>query len=368
MRIAYTYWLSLAQQGTVVGFDVPWVYPVLAWVPILLAGIAGVEALPVLWLVLIAVLNAVAVAALAASGERGIRGAWLWLLLLVALGPVAIARIDSIAVPIAILGVCAAWAGRPWLAATAWTVGAWMKIAPGALWIAALVAERRRLPILLPGVVVSSVVVAAALAAGAGANVFSFITWQSSRGLQVEAVLATPLHLAGVPLEYDEQQMTFQMTGEAAAAIARFATPLLVCVVAAIAVLGFVAARRGAHRESVQAWLATALTAALIVMNSVGSPQFLTWLAAPAILLAAERAWRTVGLIVGLSAVTQAIFPWLYGPVLSQDAVGITPLVVRNVGMLALLVVAMVSLTRLAVARHAVVTHSPSASAISGDR
>ena len=58
-----------------------------------------------------------------------------------------------------------------------------------------------------------------------------------------------------------------------------------------------------------------ALTAALIVFNKVGSPQFMTWLVAPIVLglVLDRRRWRSVAVFaLVVAALTQSVYPLTY--------------------------------------------------------
>ena len=333
-------------QGDVVGIDGPWVYPILAWLPIAASAIAGPAALPGMWLVVVTVLDGIAFWLLLRH-PGGLAPAWTWLALMALLGPIAVGRIDSITMPIAVAGVVATWSGRHALAAAAFTVCAWTKIWPGVLWLAQLVVRPGRLVTAAVGAGITSVVMLVALALGAGGNVLSFVTWQGERGLQIEAVLATPFHWAGAPLGYDDVQLTYQLQTPVADAVAAAATPILVVATLLVAGLGVLAVRRGGDRDHAGAWLATALVTTLIVANPVGSPQFAIWLIAPALLLVGIRAWDGVAVVVVLCGLTQLCYPWLYGEVVGQEAIGLVVLTLRNAGYVLLLGLAAWRLLRL---------------------
>src|SRR5690606_33003198 len=76
------------------------------------------------------------------GGIRRRRAAWFWTAALLLLGPIALYRIDAITVPVAIAG--GVWlAQHPRLGAALLTAGAWIKIWPGAVVVAAIAAGRR---------------------------------------------------------------------------------------------------------------------------------------------------------------------------------------------------------------------------------
>ena len=195
-------------------------------------------------------------------------------------------------------------------------------------------------------------VLAVALAAGAGGTVFSFITEQTGRGLQIEAISATAwmwdafLHPSGASaVYYDTSILTFQLRGDGVADAAAVATPLLAAAVALLLILAAVAMRRGAVSGELLPVLALAITTALIVFNKVGSPQFVSWLAVPIVwgLVAAIRgdgpSFRVPAVLAFLIAVlTQAIYPFLYDELVSLNVVPLVILTARNLLYLVLFV------------------------------
>jgi hypothetical protein len=102
-------------------------------------------------------------------------------------------------------------------------------------------------------------------------------------------------------------------------------------------VLGVLAVRRGVAPGDLVPALALALVTALIAFNKVGSPQFISWLAVPVILGIATRvaghgrSFRTAGaLVLAIAALTQFIYPYLYGALLVLDPFMLVVVSVRN--------------------------------------
>jgi hypothetical protein len=264
-------------------------------------------------------------------------------------------------VPIAMVGLLVVL-GRPLLGGILLTVAAWVKVWPAVFVGAALVLVRERLSLVIAGAGVSVVVMLTALLLGAGANVLSFITQQTGRGLQIEAVMATAwmwdaaLGPGRSRVYYDTGILTFQVQGAGVEIVAAVATPLVALVALGILGLGLLAHRRGRSAAEVLPPLALALTVALIVVNKVGSPQFATWLAVPIVfgLVSAAagvsgsfRVPAVLGLVI--AGLTQAIYPYLYHELLgTPDAVMVLILTVRNALYVALLAWAVVALVRLA--------------------
>ena len=338
----YRFWIdSWHQRGQLVGIDLPWVYPLLAIVPMLVASIAGDAAYPLLWVLLVTVLDA---AALVLLMRRDLRLAWWWVAFTACLGPVAIGRIDAVALPVAIAGVLML-ARRPTLAAVLLAIATWIKVWPAAVLAAMLLAGRRVAAVITGVALTSAAVIGVAVALGAGRNVFSFVATQTGRGLQIEApvtglwlidvVLGTP----GASIYYDRDILTFQVTGEGVAATSQAMTAVLAIGVLAVVGVALVARLRGAPNEEVLALTALGLVSAFIALNKVGSPQYLTWYAAPVLLgLATTRRFRFPAVVVLVMAVlTQVVYPWCYLLVIDAVPWAIGVLELRNLLELVLL-------------------------------
>jgi hypothetical protein len=342
----YKYWTEQADLATFyVGIDKSWVYPIVALVPMVIAGVFGFANYAGTWLSLVLVLDMIAFAALVGWRRPGrpVAIGWWWIAFLLLLGPIALGRIDSISVPIAIVAVLLL-AARPRLAAFLLTIATWIKVWPVAILVAVVIASKRRIGVLVTAVVTSVVIVGIALILGAGGNVFSFVTQQTSRALQIESPASTIwmwlsyLHLGGSFPYYDQDINTFEVTGPAAPAVAALLNPLLGLVVLLIAVLGVVAVQRGGTVTELLAPLSLALVTALIAFNKVGSPQYMTWLIVPIILGLAThtmgygRSFRFPAVIALISAgLTQLFYPYLYEQLLYLNLPLLVALTARNI-------------------------------------
>jgi hypothetical protein len=344
IRRVYLGWAQQSLSGTVVGIDTPFVYPILALPPMLASAVFGWGSYALTWMLLVIVADACAFAALLharrAHGEpwrARIRAAWWWIAFLALLGPIALGRIDALTVPLAIAGLLAV-ATRPALAAALLTVGAWVKVWPAALVGAVLVACRSRARVLAIAAAVSAAIVLVALLLGSGANVLSFVTQQTGRGLQIESPVSTPfLWLAqsggDAGIYYDRGLLTFQVRGAGVDLAGALMTPLQAVAVLLVVLLGVRATRRGAEAGELLPVLALALVLALIAFHKVGSPQFTCWLAAPIVLGLLTRGRRfalpaALGLVLAL--LTQLVYPVLYGMLLDLSPAMLTVLTLRN--------------------------------------
>lgn len=343
--IVYKQWTDqIVMNDFWVGVDAPWVYPVVAIVPMLAAFALGPDLYASTWISIVMLLNAVAFAAI--TGWLSSRGrasvAWWWLGFLVLLGPIAVARIDAVTVPLAIVGVLLL-ATRPTAAGIVLAVATWIKVWPAALVAAVVIASRHRRDVVVAAVGTSAAIIAIVLLFGGGANVFSFVTEQTGRGLQAEAPVSTVWLWAaalGAPdtyVYYDLDILTYQLVGAGVQVTAAVMTPVLAVAAAGVVALGVWAVRRGARADELLAPLALALVVTLIAFNKVGSPQFISWLAVPVVLGLATRlaggapSFRTPAILVLVVAgLTQTFYPYLYTELLSLNPVLLVVITARN--------------------------------------
>jgi hypothetical protein len=347
----YLFWVErgvLADQW--VGIDTSWVYPLLALVPMLAAYVFGPALYGTTWLTIVMALNAVALISIIGVEERARRAvvAWWWMLFLVLVGPIALGRIDAITVPVAMAAVMLI-ADHPKWGGALLAVGAWIKIWPAGLLLAALVALRSRGAVMLSAVTVTMLVVAAGLALGGASALLTPITEQTGRGLQVESLVSTVWLWAAAAGEwaarvyYDQGILTWQVFGEGSQLAADLMTPVLALVVLAIVSLGLLAVRRGVDEVELFPVLSLAMVMALITVNKVGSPQFATWIAVPIVLGLAWQRWGGISfrvpaiLALVTATLTQVVYPVLYASLLSLNPFMLTVLTARNLLYVALL-------------------------------
>ena len=341
VEAVYRRWAENAAAGSIAGVTEDFVYPVLALVPIVSALVLGGPAYLGTWFVLVTGLNAGAFFVLLRRRSQWAAAGW-WLVFLALLGPIALVRIDSVTVPLCIVALL--WLRRrPLWGTVLLTIATWIKIWPVAALAALFVASRLRWRMLGVASAVTAAVVAVAatlsLSHGSGIHVLSFVAEQAGRGIQIESPVAVPwlwqaaLGVPGSVIYYDHQILTFQVAGAGTTTISALMTPLLALAATAVLLLGLRAQRRGAGWLAVLPPLTLALTVTLIAFNKVGSPQFISWLAAPIILglVLNGRAWRTPARIVLVLAVlTQLVYPYLYDLVLLANPLMVLVLSLRN--------------------------------------
>lgn len=348
----YRFWMDQGFHSHYwVGIDVAWVYPIVAIMPMMLAYVFGSALYGSTWLSLIFVLDAAALATLTGWGRqrRNLAAGWWWVIFIIALGPVSLGRIDAVSVAVAIIGLLLL-ARHPTAATVLLTVATWIKVWPVALLGAIVIATKHRSAAIGSVIGTSIGIVAIALAFGAGANVASFISQQTGRGLQIEAPVSTIwlwrgfAHAAGTYVYFDQTILTFQVSGVGTRLASAIMTPLMTVAVAVVALLGIRAMRRLIPVAELLPLLSLGFVLCLIVFNKVGSPQYESWLGVPVVLAlatggSARRRFRlpaVVTLVIGV--MTQAIYPYFYDAVVALNPGLLIVLTIRNLLMIALLV------------------------------
>lgn len=369
--LVYQPWSASALSGgAIVGITESWVYPQPALLPMLLTQLLAwplnslvgtTGAYLIGWAVLITALDAVGFGVLVGRvGTAARRSAgWFWTAALLLFGPIAMYRIDAVTVPLAVIGGC--WlVRRPAVAAAVLTLAAWVKIWPGALVVAAIAAARTRMRILLVFLATSAAIVVVLFLLGADRHLFGFIFEQTGRGLQIEAVAATPfmwMAAAGAAsIDYSFEILTFQIGAPGVEVLSTLLTPLMALAAIGVLLLGAVKAARGASFPRLFPPLALTLVAVLIVTNKVGSPQFQTWLIAPVILwiiFDRTRAGIPAALVLILAGLTCLVYPLTYDGLLRAELVPVLLLTARNALVIVLLVIAVRALIRVPIARSA---------------
>lgn len=361
----YRLWAMQALHGQWPVIDDPWVYPAGALVPIVVPIVAGAYNYQLVWLVLVAAANILAILALTGGMRRlsGYPAAWYWLLIQILLAPVSMLRLEAFSAPLAIAALVYV-ARRPAVAGALIAAGAWIKVWPVALAAAAVTVSSRRRGIIFGGIGVSAVVAGVVVAFGGASNLFSFITIQSDRAVQLEAPVATPwvwatvLGIPGSQIRNNIELATREVTGPG-----EHLAGQLVGVAMPIAFALIVVLLWRARRATMRAGRLTpgfeqrlivrgsfALVGALIIFNKVGSPQYMLWLTPiVAVGLAVEPdAWRSVAWwMAGISVATTIVFPILYMPLVDADPVAASVLLARNVMLVGVFAVSVAGLWRM---------------------
>lgn len=344
----YANWATEAVKGgiwPVFGYD--WVYPAGALVPILLPRLFGPELYTVVWLVLIAAANGVALQALIRRGRllRTQTAAGWWVLTVGILAPVDLLRLEGFTAPMVVVGMLFL-GSRPRIAGLLLAAATWIKVWPAAVIVAVIVASTRRWVVVVTGAAVSAAITLAVTLGGGLSHLDSFVNQQNGRPLQIEAPLSTPwlwmsmLGVAGARLFHDSTLITEEVTGPGDAWVVANGTWVMLAVMAALVVLLGIATWRLSqlvHPMGKEVDLvlvgALSLATAFIVFNKVGSPQYMLWLT-PIVavgLVLRPPDWRTPAiLLLAVAVLTTLVFPTFYFALISLHPLVLILLAVRN--------------------------------------
>jgi hypothetical protein len=359
----YAAWVEQGQSGRGwLGIDATWVYPVGALVPMLLASVFGLDQNTYLsvWCVMVAAIN-LATSAVVVRRFGVVRATGplaVWFVFLMLLGPCGMTRLDAVMMPLVLIGLAVA-SVRPALASVLATSAAWIKVSGGLILVplfAVMKTWRSRLvSVVAPAAATCLVVVLLQQAAGGQWRFLtSFVSAETGRGLQIEAVLATPVVLAlasrGQTIyRWNNELSTYETWGAGADLAIRVSDVGMPLMVLAVGVLVWLARRRPTAALLVGS---LAMMSGLIVTHKVGSPQFLAWIA-PAMVVGLAVGRRAVfwipvagaGLIA--AALTGLLYPGGYGAFLSADRTMLAIWVIRNLLVVAIFASALLELVRL---------------------
>jgi hypothetical protein len=218
---------------------------------------------------------------------------------------------------------------RPWVAGALTGLGAAIKLWPALLIPALLADKERRKPTAIGFVVVGFGLALISLLTGGLTRLFSPLTWQSGRGLQIESVWASPLMLLRM---ISPDRWLVEISRYQAYEIFGFGVGLWQTVSDVATVLGlltivvlWVRAYRmsGGVTPVAVALVVLATVTVVIITNKTLSPQYLLWIGGPiaALLLLRDgaiteglRRWvvriGVAGLV--LAGLTQLVYPLLY--------------------------------------------------------
>lgn len=244
---------------------------------------------------------------------------WLWFV--PCIGPLAYFRFDL--VPAALAGAAVLSAlRRPALCAALTAAGAALKLWPAIMLPVFLLRRTDR------GVVVGSFALSGALYLGgslalAGVDrTLSPLRWQSERGLQIEAVVTTPLMLARAvaPSHWEvavSKYKALELFGPSVPLYLWIATISSVLGLILLIVLWFRANSRPNPSVATLGWLLFATALIVTITNKTLSPQYILWLGGPvAGLLCRDpgdpAVRRAAGLLMVTALLTQLTYPILY--------------------------------------------------------
>jgi hypothetical protein len=344
VQVTYpAWWIDALISGDYPGLTAPGVYPFLALVPIAIAT-EGVGA----WFVLVVIVDAVALAFVA---RRSLTAAYVWLAFQLALGPIALGRIDAVTVALAIIAVTIL-ERSPRAGGILVAVATWVKVWPVAVGLAAMRSDRFA-SFARWSIGTAGALAVAGIVAGDRFSVFSFLSQQQGRGIQVEAVAATPwlwnAWAAGQSVvTYSADIHTFEIVGPGTSLVAQVLT---VAQVVALLAVGFALVANGRSATTASAsfgYSLLVLVSLLVTTNKVGSPQFVSWFAVPLVAMVLVNASRAttvlVALIGSVAVLTHVIYPYAYFAFLELRTMPLVLVTVRNLTEIALLVASSVVL------------------------
>ena len=359
VRYTYSAWANtFFQNGNILGINEPWVYPYIANIPIVLADWIWPADYMTGWFILSVNVNMLLIAYLLGWGKQMDRakGAWFLITCIFLTGPVALGRLEVFSLALTVLAVIYYLKKRESLSMQFLSLATWIKVSPMAGIVTGFVTSDRRARFLLHMAIGTVSLVVIGLLLGGDQSLFSFISMQSGRGIQIESTVAIIwliqmlLKVPGADVYYDNAIVTFQVTGFGVTEVASLMTLIQFGALAITIFLGFRAKRLGVDPNTLFAWMFLTATMDLLVFNKVGSPQYQLWIVGAVLfgILAKTANWKPmVWATILSSGITWLIFPIFYSSLLEGQPLGVALLVLKNIGLIFILVYANIQLTKL---------------------
>ena len=349
----YRIWASIGFNENLVSGPSPWVYPILALVPMAVAYIFGAGPFLFIWVLMISALNLLAVAKLTRWGKKrdAIPAALWWIGFTTLLAWLGFARVDGLTAPVVLIALSLGVAS-PFLTSLILSVATWTKVWPAAVVLTLFTVVKKRVQVVLAGVLVTACVVVLALSMNSLPKLLNFLLEQGDRGMQLEATFTTPwlwmsvLGIGGADMYMNQDINSMQVDGPGSEVMSFLMQPLLIVAALIVAALIFWALHTGkrnggADRTALLLFGSLAMVTAFVVFNKVGSPQFMVWLA-PAVAVGLSyqwKAWRVPAtMLIGVAILTFLIYPLFYDALSHNNPVMAAVLTLRNLLLVVLFV------------------------------
>ncbi len=274
-----------------------------------------------------------AIALWRAGGTRRVQALLFWLAFPLLLGPIAYMRFDMI--PAVLVGASLLTLGeqRHRVSGALTGIGAAIKLWPAALWPVLLVSQRKgklRASIWFLGTAAALALVS--LKDGGWGRLISPLQYQEHRGLQIESIWATvPMLLRGFQPRHYPLSVHFGAWQIAGPGVQHWMTVAsIMTIIGGVMVIATYVAwlTRGQHTHLEAGLMVLLVVTYMVVANKTLSPQYWMWIGPPTAALvsmlgeddphgpsvtrrevAGVAAW-----VLGIAALTQAIFPRTYHP------------------------------------------------------
>ncbi|NBW72874.1 MAG: hypothetical protein EBR26_00460 [Microbacteriaceae bacterium] len=359
VRYIYDAWVSNMVTGSyLLGITDPWVYPYPAQLPLWLAHWISAGDYVSGWYLAVVNTNMLLFAYLLGWGKKMERAnaVWFYIGCVFLIGPVAIARLEVFSVALTLMGLVAFYENKQSKSIQFFNLATWIKVSPFAILASLFIVTGQKKKFVLNIAIATAVILAIGLLLGGNSSMFSFVTMQSGRGIQVESTVAIIwlvqilLGVPGVRTYYDNEIVTFQVQGFGVNEVASIMTFVQFGALAITILLGFRAKRMGTDLNTLFGWLILTATLDLLIFNKVGSTQYQMWVVSVVFfgVLAKIPNWKMVTYItLATSLLSWLIFPVFYGDLLDGKPLGVGLIVLRNLGLIAILVYANMQLFRL---------------------
>lgn len=350
VRYTYSAWINnMIQSHHILGLNSPWVYPFIAEVPLWLTHYVWPADYMTGWFMVTVNFNMIMFAYLLGWGKaiERFKAAWFLIACIFLCGPVSLGRLDVFSLALTVFAAVSYLNQRESVATQVFNLAAWLKVWTLGALASGFVVSDKKITFIRNLILGTVAILVIGLLLGGNQNMFSFIGMQSGRGIQVESSIAIIwliqiiFNIPGSKIYYDGKILTFQVSGFGVNQIASIMTLVQFGALAITLWLGYRAKKQGVDRNTLFAWMFLTSTLDLLVFNKVGSPQYELWLVGAAAfgVLAGTKNWKFVShLTLITSGLSWLIYPLFYGDLLDGKPFGVGLLILRNLGVVAVLV------------------------------
>ena len=332
-----------ALEGKVSGVTVEGAYPYGVILPIMLAGFIGSLFGDYLsgWVLVVVLLNFITIYVVGRKYSLQSKHFFIIFLANMLMSSVSSYRLDIVAVFLTVIAV-AVFDKHKQLAYFLLVFGVFVKIWPIAVIVAIWLLSNEKIKDIIKVATYATVFLLPPLLLG-GVNVaFSFLSFQSSRGIQIESLYAIPLFLQGNKVYYSAEEVTYRIDGFGAEVMSNVSNIIIFAILAAAALLGFTKYWRTPATVKEAFLIANIIIVSFIVFNKVGSAQFVIWLLLALLLTFAyvkpSKIRVYVGSVLASIFASGQIYPYFFEALLDGGYDAILLLIVKNFMMLVFLI------------------------------
>lgn len=343
-----------ARQGKWLGINENWVYPTLAFIPLIISNCLGKNIFLALWLIVIIILNFTALFIIIYNNKQRIMHKnnktiytlWIWLLFISLLSLLYFMRIEGITAPIVLIVLMYKFT-KPMLSTILLNVVIWIKLWPMAIFVSYFIITKKKMTVIYTTVIFYILLFFLCIfLKGKLYYLFSFIKFQNLRGMQVESIFSTPflwmfsLNIKNITVHMNESINSVEIYGLNFLNLEYVIYFFFILALSINVLVTLINFNKNVYCKNNLFLISSFnIICSLIVFNKVGSPQFMIWLMPNIIagLLQFFKFWKSFASVFFVIILcTYIIYPLFYEKLICGNIVVVSILTLRNILILVL--------------------------------